>query len=50
MYLNSCQKHLLEDSYSHDLGKYTTVEEMLEDKMPSRYECHAHGPVSVNVG
>lgn len=38
----------LEDSYSHSLGKYGAVEEMLEDRMPSRYECHVYGPISVN--
>lgn len=38
----------LEDSYSHRLGKYGTVEEMLEDRVLSRYECHVYGPISIN--
>lgn len=38
----------LEDSYSHSLGNYGAVEEMLKDRMPSRYEYHVYGPISMN--
>lgn len=40
--------NLLEDSYFHSLGKYGAVEEVLEDRMPSRYECHVYGLISMS--